>query len=462
MRPSSSGCCQALSANVFYPNSTQYNSTQQSYWTLQESSIHPTCIVQPTTALQVGDAVSSLVSRNCSFAIKGHGHAPSAGFANVDDGVTIDLTSMRSVELWGDGTVARVGAGASWLDVYAVLDQSNKTVAGGRNGAVGVGGLTVGGGISYFSPQVGFTCDTLVNVEVVLGNGQVVNANATDNADLFRALKGGLNNFGIVARYDFSTIEYDGILGGSVGNDISQRDAVFDAFTNIAAAPDYDVHASVVLGLVYAAGKWSLSSTPIYTEPVLRPPVYAELFSVPNISDSMAIQRLGTFANETGLPPLNGLFLTSTFGATPGLLSSMFDILNQTLSSSSTVPSSTIWSSAFEPLPTVCVEHGSGRNALGTSSADGNSIILLLSAFWPDTADSDAVQAVANSVFAALNKEAENQGQAKRFVYANYAGPSQSPFLGYGEANIHFLRETAGRYDPQGVFRYNVPGGFKL
>lgn len=343
--------------------------------------------------------------------------------------------------------------------VHSDLDQ---TVAGGRNGAVGVGGLTVGGGISYFSPQVGFTCDTLVNVEVVLGNGQVVNANATDNADLFRALKGGLNNFGIVTRYDFSTIEYDGILGGTVGNDISQRDAVFDAFTNIAAAPDYDVHASIVVGLVYAAGKWSLSSTPIYTQPVLRPPVYDELFSVPNISDSTAIRRLGTFANETSLPPLNGLFLTTTFGATPGLLSSMFDILNQTLSTSSTVPSSTIWSFAFEPLPTVFVEHGAGRNTLGTSSADGNSIILLLSAFWPGAADSDAVQAVANSAFAALNEEAERQGQAKRFVYANYAGQSQSPFQSYGEANVDFLRKTAGKYDPQGVFRYDVPGGFKL
>lgn len=122
--------CQALSAisalaNVFYPNSQQYNSTQQSYWTLQESSLHPSCIVQPSTAVQVGDAVSSLVSRNCSFAIKGRGHAPGAGFANIDDGVTIDLTSMKSVETRGGGSVARVGAGASWLDVYAFLDQSN-------------------------------------------------------------------------------------------------------------------------------------------------------------------------------------------------------------------------------------------------------------------------------------------------------------------------------------------------
>lgn len=316
--------------------------------------------------------------------------------------------------------------------------------------------------MSYFSPRVGFTCDTLVNVEVVLGNGQVVNANATDNADLFRALKGGLNNFGIVTRYDFSTIQYDGILGGTVGNDISQYDAVFDAFTNIAAAPDYDVHASVVVSVVYAAGKWSLSSTPVYTQPVLRPPIYDELFSVPNISDSTAIQRLGTLANEQGLPPQNCLVLTTTFGAAPGLLSYMFEFLNQTLSSCSTVPSSTTWSLAFEPLPMGFVEHGAGRNALGTSSADGNSIVLLLSAFWPGAADSGTVQAAANGVFAAFNDEIERQGQSKRFIYANYAGQTQSPLQSYGEANIDFLRKTASKYDRQGVFQYNAPGGFKL
>lgn len=61
-----------------------------------------------------------------------------------------------------------MGAGASWLDVYKYLDPYGVTVAGGRNGAVGVGGLTLGGGISYFAPRVGWTCDTVSNFEVSL------------------------------------------------------------------------------------------------------------------------------------------------------------------------------------------------------------------------------------------------------------------------------------------------------
>ncbi len=103
---------------------------------------------------------------NCNFAIKGQGHAPAAGFANIDAGVTIDMTALNSVNLSCDGSVASVGAGAAWLDAYQYLDAFNLSVAGGRNGLVGVGGLIVGGGISHFSPRVGWACDGVVNFEV--------------------------------------------------------------------------------------------------------------------------------------------------------------------------------------------------------------------------------------------------------------------------------------------------------
>lgn len=105
---------------------------------------------------------------SCHLAVKGQSHAPAAGFANIDGGVTIDMTKLKSVAVNTDHTVAIVGGGASWLDVYLYLDTFGLTVAGGRNGAVGVGGLTLGGGISYFTPRVGFTCDTVVNFEVRL------------------------------------------------------------------------------------------------------------------------------------------------------------------------------------------------------------------------------------------------------------------------------------------------------
>ena len=103
---------------------------------------------------------------SCRFAIKGQTHAPAAGFANINEGVTIDMTNLKSVTVNAKYAVASVGGGASWLDVYLYLDTLGLSVAGGRNGAVGVGGLTLGGRISYFTPRVGFACDNIVNFEV--------------------------------------------------------------------------------------------------------------------------------------------------------------------------------------------------------------------------------------------------------------------------------------------------------
>lgn len=110
----------------------------------------------------------SLISgiEGCPFAIKGNTHSPAAGFANIQDGITVDMTGLKSVTLNSDRTVASIGGGASWLDVYAYLDAFNVSVAGGRNGLVGIGGLTLGGGISHFAARVGWACDNVVNFEV--------------------------------------------------------------------------------------------------------------------------------------------------------------------------------------------------------------------------------------------------------------------------------------------------------
>ena len=121
----------------------------------------------PDDSSDVSKAVSLIAgAEGCPFAIKGNTHAPAAGFANIEDGITIDMSGLHAVNLDTDAQVASVGGGAKWLDVYAYLDQFNLTVAGGRNGLVGVGGLTLGGGISHFAARVGWACDNVVNFEV--------------------------------------------------------------------------------------------------------------------------------------------------------------------------------------------------------------------------------------------------------------------------------------------------------
>ncbi|MCJ1405484.1 hypothetical protein MMC11_008712 [Xylographa trunciseda] len=449
-----------------YSSDIAYNITQESYWSLQEASLSPACILVPETSRDVAKAVSIISGiEDCHFAIKGQSHAPAAGFANINAGVTIDMTSLKSVTVNHERTVAGVGAGASWSDVYLYLDALSLSVAGGRNGAVGVGGLTLGGGISYFSPRVGWACDNVVNFEIVLASGKLTNANASSLPDHFRALKGGWNNFGILTRFDMAAFPQGDILGGNIVQDISYRNEVFKAFANIAGAPKYDIYASLVMGLIFNATSkaWSLGTTAIYTKPVSKPPVFDELLSIPTITNTQHITNLSMLAAEASTLPLNWAFLTGTYGVSAPLLSVIFDSLNATMYDFN-IPNGILWSVAFEPLPTVIVEYGDlkGGNSLGTSPKDGNAIILLLAGIWTNAASDDLVEHMAQRMMKDVADIAQQMGLLHRFQYINYADPSQNPVWSYGQNNVERLRAASRKYDPEGVFQTQVPGGFKL
>lgn len=111
----------------------------------------PSCIVKPTNTRDVATIVRVLAACNegskdtCKFAVRGGGHTPFAGSANIADGVTIDMQWINQVTVNADGTVASVGAGARWGDVYSKLTPMNLAVSGGRIDNVGVAGLITGG-----------------------------------------------------------------------------------------------------------------------------------------------------------------------------------------------------------------------------------------------------------------------------------------------------------------------------
>ena len=144
----------ALSGKVSFPNSPAYISSTSSYWSQQEESLTPSCIVSPTSASDVQTAVKTLTALSktrvlgCKFAIRGGGHTPWAGSANIDGGVTIDLRALNKISVNAEGNVTSVGGGAVWGDVYRAMDAKGLTVVGGRGSSIGVGGLLTGGASS--------------------------------------------------------------------------------------------------------------------------------------------------------------------------------------------------------------------------------------------------------------------------------------------------------------------------
>lgn len=204
--------------------SVGYTGTAASYWSAQEQAVTPNCVVEPTTTKDVSVAVfvlSSLSTRTqfsdeCKFAFKSGGHTPQRGAANQPAGVTIDLGALKQITVSADRKKTSFGPGNRWGDIYPVLDAQDLAIPGGRVAQVGTGGLITGGGVSFFSGRVGFVCDNIINYELVLPYGKVVNVNSSSLPDLFKALKGGSNNFGVVTRFEIKSFDSGPFWGGQV------------------------------------------------------------------------------------------------------------------------------------------------------------------------------------------------------------------------------------------------------
>ena len=172
-------------------------------------------------------------SAECKFGIKSGGHTPQPGAANQGGGVTIDLAALKQVQVSADRRTTSIGPGNRWVNVYPKLDAQGVAILGGRVAIVGVGGLVTGGGISFFSGRYGFVCDSIVNYELVLPYGKVVDVNASSYPDLFKALKGGSNNFGVVTRFDIKSFESGPFWGGIVSYPISTLPQQVAAFVKL-------------------------------------------------------------------------------------------------------------------------------------------------------------------------------------------------------------------------------------
>lgn len=207
--------------------SDAYVSQQASYWAAN-CPMDPSYIVQPRSTDDVSRIVKLLSNVSTSVALRSGGHTQWTGSNDVHDGVTIDLGRMNNVTYDPESKLASIQPGLRWGDVYEALLEYGVCVPGGRDGNVGVGGFLTGGGNSYYAGLYGWATDSVANFEVVLANGSIVNANGELHSNLFKALKGGSGNFGIVTRFDMYTFPAHDVWGGirvavrEKGNELAQ------------------------------------------------------------------------------------------------------------------------------------------------------------------------------------------------------------------------------------------------
>jgi FAD/FMN-containing dehydrogenase len=162
----------------------------------------PALIVQCTGAADVVDTVNFARDQNLLLSIKGGAHNV-AGNAVNDGGVVIDLSQMRGVHVDPATKTVRAQGGATWGDMDRETQLFALAVPGGVVSTTGIGGLTLHGGVGHLRRKHGLSIDNLVSVDIVCADGQLRRASATENDDLFWAVRGAGSNFGVVTSFEF-------------------------------------------------------------------------------------------------------------------------------------------------------------------------------------------------------------------------------------------------------------------
>jgi FAD/FMN-containing dehydrogenase len=189
----------------------------------------PALIASCKSAADVAKAVTFANDHQLLLAVRGGGHN-GAGLGTCDDGLVIDLSGLKEIEVDPEARTARVGGGCLWSEVDAATNVHGLATPSGIISSTGVGGLTLGGGIGHLTRKFGLSIDNLLGADVVLASGEQVRASAEENPDLFWAIRGGGGNFGVVTSFLFRLHEVDTVVGGPTFWSLEQSAEVLKAY----------------------------------------------------------------------------------------------------------------------------------------------------------------------------------------------------------------------------------------
>ncbi|CAN5630745.1 FAD-binding oxidoreductase [soil metagenome] len=190
----------SLHGKLVLPNDADYNTVRKVYNGMIDK--HPAMIVECADVTDVQTCVNFAKDNNILAAVRGGGHN-AGGLGIADDALVIDLSPLKDIKVDKDAKTVKVGGGCLLKEVDIATHEAGMAVPSGIFGTTGVGGITLGGGLGNLTRTFGLAIDNLLEAEVVLANGQMVKASATENPDLFWALRGGGGNFGVVVSFTF-------------------------------------------------------------------------------------------------------------------------------------------------------------------------------------------------------------------------------------------------------------------
>ena len=408
----------------------------------------PAVIARCVDADDVSAAMSFARESGLEIAVRGGGHNP-AGHCAVDDGLVIDLTKMRTVEVDPEERVARSGGGATWLDFDQATQAHGLVTPGGVVGSTGVTGLTLGGGIGHLTAQYGLTCDNLLGATVVTPEEGIVRTEDPGHEELLWGLRGGGGNFGVVTelrmrlhpleRVVGDRLEYEG--EGVAGALRAFRGAVAAAGTDLSIQAQISVKDDMTLDLVVA---------PCYTGDGEEVAEIAELRAIDGVTDKVRPQSF--LDQQLVFNPGYGVDRNYWKGHfVRELPDELIDQLIERMIALGRPPGAIL----FESLHGAPKDVDSGTAALNYRDAAFNVSVM---ADWLDPALDEESIAWARETAATLEPWSTSGG------YANYMQadePIERVRAAFGPENFTRLQALKSRYDPDNVLHrnQNIPPG---
>ncbi|KAK7737297.1 hypothetical protein SLS53_006600 [Cytospora paraplurivora] len=454
---------------VTTPDAGSYETAQNSPWS-QTCWIPAAAYVVLNNAQEVASALSTIKKAGAKFAIRTSGHNPNVGFSSVDgSGVVLDLSGLADKSLSSDGTVLHAGPGNRWGAVYEFLQQSGLSPIGGRDAQVGLGGFLTGGGYPAFSSLYGIGPDGVKGAEVVLADGTIVEANASTHPDLWRALKGGTSNFGIVTRFDIEThpeiksrfsielydpSDYANINAATIAvQETMEKDPKVSIFTN------FNKQFTAVFRMY--ADTLPEAEQPKVFEPLDK--LSSRINTPLPETDGTVFSIVDTLSKMGHVPtPLKRKIGTLTTKISADLYNEVNQLWQE---ATKKVPEGAMLHYTIQPLTTSAVQagHDRGGNMLGLEKVPQNWWVF--TAEWPqDLPGGEAVEQAHTELLRGVEKLAREKGLLLDFLCPSFAGADQSQQVvrGFGENNLKALQEVAAKYDPEGVFQRLQSDGFLL
>jgi FAD/FMN-containing dehydrogenase len=264
---------------------------------------HPALIVRARDATDVSRVVRLARESNLELAVRSGGHSL-AGHSTTEGGILLDLSEMKNIEIDVEGRTAWAQTGLTAGEYSAAVGAHGLATGFGDTGSVGIGGITLGGGIGYLVRKHGLTIDNLLAAEIVSADGELLRVDAESHPDLFWAIRGGGGNFGVATRFRFRLHEVDEVVGGMlvlpatpevIASFVEEAEAApeeLSTIANVMPAPPMpflpaEVHGELIIMalLCYAgpteAGERALAPFRRLAEPIadmVRPMRYPEIY----------------------------------------------------------------------------------------------------------------------------------------------------------------------------------------